>query len=341
MQLAVSVFIVGVLIAFHELGHFLAGRLMGVYIHEFAIGFGPVIYTRQKDETRFTLRLIPLGGFNRFAGEDPNREEDSVIPKERLLPNISPGRRAIVIAAGPIFNLLVAALAFFIVFSFVGVETATNRVNEVLPGYPAETAGLLPGDAIAAVSGEPTETWEKMVSAVQVNAGRQVELTVVRDGQRISLSITPIEMNGVGVIGVRPESETVRVGLLQGFVEGFKETYQFSVAWIAGIIAMIVGKAPADVTGPIGMTQILGEAARMGLGHLLYFVGIFSANLALFNFLPFPALDGSRLIFYGIEAIRGKPINPEKESLVHFLGFFLLMALFVFVTFKDIIRLVR
>ncbi len=341
-QVILALFFLGVLVTFHELGHFLAGRLMGVYIHEFAIGFGPILYSKQKDETRYTVRLIPVGGFNRFAGEEgPNRDEDKVIPKERLLSSQSPGRRAFIIVAGPVFNLLVAALAFFLVFSLVGINTPTTRILEVLPGYPAEKAGIQAGDTVTSVAGIPVETWDEMVQVIQVKAGQDIGMTVKRDGEIREVQMTPIEMSGVGVIGVRPTMELTRVGLLTGLISGFQETYHVSVAWISGIIGMLVGKVAPEVTGPVGITQILGEAARTGLAQLLYIVGILSANLALFNLMPFPALDGSRLIFFGIEAIRGKPIDPEKESMVHFLGFFLLMALFVFITFKDILRLVR
>lgn len=341
-QVVLALFLLGVLVTFHELGHFLAGRLMGVYIHEFAVGFGPVLYSKQKEETRYTLRLIPVGGFTRFAGEEgPNREEDKAIPKERILSSLSPGRRAFVIAAGPIFNLLVASLAFFLVFSFVGINTPTTRILEVMPGYPAETAGLRAGDVIQSVGGTPVDTWDEMVAIIQTRAGQTTEVGVERDGEPVLVNMTPIEMNGVGVIGVRPTLQLTRVGLLKGLISGFSETYHVSVAWITGIIGMIVGKVAPEVTGPVGITQILGEAARTGLAQLFYIVGILSANLALFNLMPFPALDGSRLIFFGIEAIRGKPIDPEKEGLVHFFGFFLLMALFVFITFKDILRLVR
>ncbi len=341
-QALLALFLLGVLVTFHELGHFLAGRLMGVYIHEFAIGFGPVIYSRMKDETRYTIRAIPVGGFNRFAGEEgPDRDEDLDIPKERLIGNLSPGRRAFVIVAGPVFNLLVAALAFFLVFSFVGIQTPTTRIIEVLPAYPAESAGMRAGDIVTAIAGSPVRTWEDLAMLVQGRAGQPTEITVQRNGEVLELSLVPIEMDGVGVIGVRPDFELLRVGFFQGIAAGFAETYYVSVAWITGIIGMLIGKVTPEVTGPIGITQILGEAARTGLAQLFYIVGILSANLALFNLMPFPALDGSRLIFYGIEAIRGKPIDPEKEGMVHFLGFFLLMALFVFITFKDIVRLVR
>ncbi len=342
MHLFLALVVLGVLVTFHELGHFIAARLVGVHIHEFGVGFGPVIFSKRINGTLFSLRLIPVGGFNRFAGEEgPDKEEDETVPPEKMLSAQSPGRRAFVVMGGPFLNLLVAAISFFAVFSLVGIGQATTTIAEVMPGYPAEAAGLHPGDKVLSVDGQSTPTWEDMVLRIQAKSGVPISVGVERSGSTLDFQMVPIQVNGVGVIGVRPSAVILRTGALKGLAEGVKETFAVSVAWIKGIFGMIVGSVPPDVTGPIGITQLLGEAARLGLGQLLYITGIFSANLALFNLMPFPALDGSRLVFCAVEAVRGKPIAPEKESFVHFLGFFILMALFVFVTYKDIIRLVR
>jgi regulator of sigma E protease len=342
LHLLLALVILGVLVTFHELGHFIAAKLVGVHIHEFGIGFGPVILSKRINGTLFSLRLIPVGGFNRFAGEEgPGKEEDETIPHEKMLSAQSPGRRSLVIMGGPFFNLVIAAVAFFAVFSLVGISQATTTIAEIMPGYPAEAAGLLPGDKIVSVDGRSTPTWEDMVLRIQAKSGVPISVEVLRNGSTLDFHMVPIEVNNVGVIGVRPSIVTLKTGALKGLTEGIRETIAVSAAWIKGILGMIVGSVPPDVTGPVGITQLLGEAARLGLGQLLYITGIFSANLALFNLMPFPALDGSRLVFNAIEAIRGKPIAPEKEGFVHFLGFFFLMALFVFVTYKDIVRLVR
>ena len=156
--------------------------------------------------------MIPVGGFNRFAGEEgPNRDEDKVIPKERLLSSQSPGRRAFIIVAGPVFNLLVAALAFFLVFSLVGINTPTTRILEVLPGYPAEKAGIQAGDTVTSVAGIPVETWDEMVQVIQVKAGQDIGMTVKRDGEIREVQMTPIEMSGVEN-SVRPPMELTGSG---------------------------------------------------------------------------------------------------------------------------------
>lgn len=341
-EIVLAAALLGLLIIFHELGHFLAGRRAGVLIHEFAVGFGPALISIKKGETRYSLRLIPIGGFVRFAGEVGSQDDqDEDVPRERLLMSQSPAKRAGILVAGPATNLLVASLAFFLVFSLTGIQQPTPTVSEVLAGYPSEAAGIQKGDRIVAVEERRIETWQDLVDAVSPRAGLPTKVTVERSGKTLTFTVTPAVSAGNGVIGVRPTIIRTRLGILAGLYHGLRETAAVSVIWARGIIEMFAGKAPAEVTGPIGMTKILGDAARMGASELLYLLGALSANLGLINLLPIPAMDGSRLLFAGIEALRGKPIDPEKEGLVHFVGFFLLMALFAVITYRDIVRLVR
>ncbi len=340
MLSVLAIFLLGVLVTFHELGHFLAGRSAGVYVHEFAIGMGPIIFQRKGAETKYSLRLIPVGGFTRFAGEEgKDRDEDANIPRHRLLNAQSPGTRAWIVFAGPLANLLIAALAFFVVFSFVGLNRPTTTLAEVMAGYPAEKAGLRAGDSVISVAGTTTPTWEDMTAAVQPRASQPTTIVVQRGYETLTYTVTPLDVNGVGVIGVRPTFVVARLGLFTGLYQGLKETVLVSVSWIRGIFGMIAGKIAPEVTGPVGITQILGEAAKTGLGELFYLFGALSANLGLLNLMPVPALDGSRLIFAGVETVRGKPIDPDKESFIHFIGFAALILLMLLITYRDIIRL--
>jgi len=341
-EVILAIVLLGVLVTFHEVGHFLAGRKAGVYIHEFAIGMGPALVSWQKGETKYTIRLIPLGGYNRFAGDDTrDKDDDEDIPADRLLNSQSPGKRAGIIFAGPLANLLIAGVAFFIVFSIVGIYVPTTTIAEVMPGYPAELAGIQAGDKVVKINDMPIESWEELTSVVRTKAGQSISLTFERNGEQFEAVMIPIEMGGTGVIGIRPTSALRRMNPIAGLYQGVRETLVVSMMWIQGIIGMISGAVAPEVTGPIGITQILGEAARTGPGELTYLFGALSANLGLINLLPIPALDGSRLIFLAVEKLRGRPVDPEKESLVHFIGFFLLISLFVFVSYKDILRLVR
>ncbi len=340
-EIVVALLALGILVVFHELGHFLAGKKLGVYIHEFSIGFGPKIISKDSGETQFSFRLIPLGGFVRFAGEDKDNEEDVNIPIERLLSSLAPGKKAMILLAGPLMNLLVAATAFFVVFSFVGFGQPTTVISESVPGYPAYESGIFAGDKIIRVEDTNIVEWDDMVKIVQTRAEKPTRVIIERNGEELVFIVVPVDSSGVGIIGVRSGVEFVRLGVFEGIKEGFKETIYISAAWIIGIIGMITGKVSPEITGPIGISQILGEAARHGLGSLLYLVGAISANLGLINLLPIPALDGSRLLFAGAEAIRGKPIDAEKEGFIHFVGFFLLMIVFVVITYKDVLRLIE
>lgn len=341
LQTIIAVICLGILIVLHELGHFLAARKFGVYIHEFSVGFGPKLFSRKGDETEVSLRLVPLGGYVRFAGEEGiEPDEDLDIPEERLLTSLPPAKRALVMLAGPLMNLVVAMVAFFLVLSFVGIAKPTTQIAEVVAGYPAYEAGIQPGDRIIRVEDAEISEWGDMVALVQKRTGVPTTIVVEREGNILSFTLTPIDVSGTGIIGVKAEVTTVRFGVFRGIKEAFLETIFVSVAWIASVAGMISGAIAPELTGPVGISQILGEAARQGIGQLLYVLGFLSANFALINLLPIPSLDGSRLLFVAVEGIRGKPIDPAKENIIHFIGFFLLMVLFIVITYKDILLLV-
>ena len=341
LQTIIAVICLGILIVLHELGHFLAARKFGVYIHEFSVGFGPKLFSRKGDETEVSLILVPLGGYVRFAGEEGiEPDEDIDIPEERLLTSLPPAKRALVMLAGPLMNLVVAMVAFFLVLSFVGIAKPTTQIAEVVAGYPAYEAGIQPGDRIIRVEDAEISEWGDMVALVQKRTGVPTTIVVEREGNILSFTLTPIDVSGTGIIGVKAEVTTVRFGVFRGIKEAFLETIFVSVAWIATVAGMIGGAIAPELTGPVGISQILGEAARQGIGQLLYVLGFLSANFALINLLPLPSLDGSRLLFVAVEGIRGKPIDPAKENIIHFIGFFLLMVLFIVITYKDILLLV-
>lgn len=329
--LIASIFVFGLLIFFHELGHFLAARANGIEVLELAIGFGPKLLGWRRDKTDYSLRLFPLGGFCRMLGESPEEAGRPGSFTEK-----SPGRRALVLAAGPAMNLLLALLLFFIIFFFfIGVQQLdSTSIGAVLPGTPAAEAGLQEGDEITAIDGEAVDNWTDLVRAIEKKPGENITLTAKRSGEIKVFNLTAeIDPDGSGKIGVSPHLERYRFG---GALGTSFERFGFIIASIAQVFT---GRVPLDVTGPVGIIKIVGDAAQTGLVNLLWLTGLISISLGLINLLPVPALDGGRLLFVIIEALRGRPLDPEKEGLIHFIGFLLLVALILLVTYNDLIRL--
>lgn len=341
-RIAVAIVFLGIMAFFHELGHFLAGKRFGVFVHEFGLGFGPSLISFRVGETRYSLKLFPLGGFVRFAGEPGGGGvgDDAAVPVERRFYSQPALGKAVIVAAGPVMNLILAALLFFLVFSVTGLDRTTPFIGEVTPGRPAAQAGMLPGDRVVEVEGHTVSKWEDMVTVVRRRPGLPTRFVVERDGRQLEMVITPENVNGTGVIGVRSRVEKARLHPVEGVVGAFKETVYVVTFWVQGLIETIAGKVRPEITGPVGISQILGEAASAGITPFLYLLGAISANLGLINLLPIPALDGSRLLFAVVEGVRGKPVDPEKENFIHFIGFAILMALFVIITYRDIMRLI-
>lgn len=332
-----SVFVFGLLIFIHELGHFLVAKRVGIKVHEFSLGFGPRLLGITRGGTAYNLRLIPLGGFVRMAGMDPQEEVED---KESSFQNKTIGQRAGVIAAGPLMNLLLAALLLAVIFLFQGFPVPTTTVARLVPGQPAEKAGLLPGDRIVAVNRHPVNNWEEMTRIINSHPGQPIVVTAERQGQILEFEmVTVVDERGQGKIGIYPRQELRRLGLWEALARGAEYTVRLAGVILVFVGKMIVGAAPAEVGGPVRIVQEIHAAIQLGLFYLLQLAAFLSINLALFNLLPIPALDGSRLLFLAAEAIRGKPLDPAKENFIHLIGFGLLILLIVFITYRDILQL--
>jgi len=329
-----AIIILSILILAHELGHFIVAKAADIKIHEFSIGMGPLIFSRQKGETQYSIRALPIGGYNRMAGEEPGEEDDP-----RGFNKKSVGVRMAVISAGSIMNFLLGVSFFIIIFMMIGVPADIPEIGTVVEGAPAERAGFRPGDKVLAINDQKINSWIDMVEIINNNAEKELSFAVERDGEIITLQVTPYldEESGVGLIGVtQPVQKT---GLLEAIYLGFKEAITLIIFVLRYLVQMIAGTVAAEVAGPVGIVQMIGQAASFGLASLLSFSGILSVQLGLFNLLPIPALDGSRLIFLALEGIRRKPVDPQKEGLVHLIGFALLMGLMILVTYQDVMRL--
>ncbi|GAA0461534.1 RIP metalloprotease RseP [Alkalibacillus silvisoli] len=409
------IFMFGLLVFIHELGHLIFAKRAGMLAREFAIGFGPKIFSYRKDETLYTVRLLPIGGYVRVAGEDPeiielkpghhiglefndygevdkiivnnksnypnskiveveeidldhnltvdcydldsderhqfdvNRKalfimddkETLIAPYDRQFSSKTASQKGIQVFAGPMMNFLLA-IVFFIGLGFVqGVPVDEAKIGGIQEGSPAEDAELIEGDEVVSIDGENIDTWMDFVLYVQERPDEQLEVTIDREGDLITKSITPEAFTEQG--------ETIgRLGVMRMFEEspgdvilhGFTQTYDITVLIIEAVGQLVTGQLSIDaLAGPVGIYSATDDVVQTGFTNFLTWTAMLSINLGIINLLPLPALDGGRLMFIGLEAIRGKPVDPQKEGVVHFIGFALLMLLMIVVTWNDIERL--
>ncbi|QGG48209.1 RIP metalloprotease RseP [Heliorestis convoluta] len=367
MTFLATVFVFGLLIVFHEFGHFIVAKMSGVRVLEFSVGMGPKIFGYQRGPTLYALRALPIGGYVRMAGMDPeeNKEsqgrtehadsDESVDFKENKevrgntydsgsFSNKSISKRAAIIFAGSFMNFVLAFLLFIYIYAIVGTPMFTNIIGDVIPERPAAMAGIEPGDRVVAVDDRPVSNWAELIQEIHPRAGEELRLLIDRQGSVQEFRVTPMldpERN-VGQLGIVVDEGTIyheKQSLLTSIRLGLMNTYMLTSLILESLFQMITGAAPADVGGPVMIVSEIGKAAETGWSNLLMLAAILSVNLGIINLLPIPALDGSRLIFLGIEAVRGKPIDPAKENMIHLIGFAFLIALMILIAYRDVIRL--
>lgn len=354
MVLTVVSFIIvlGVLVFIHEFGHYITAKKSDIMVSEFALGFGPKLISKKVGETLYSIRAIPLGGFCNMVGEFPAddsmpEEEREVYNKAkkagRLFTQKSPLKRLAVILMGPVMNFLLAALIFILAFAVFGVPSSTTEeavLGEVVPGKPAAEAGLIPGDKILEINGQEIKSWQEMSKIIKTNANQQITVVYQRNSEVEQLKITPVSAEEAdhGIIGIYPQLVRKNVSVLKSFSLGMQQTYQVVKMTVLGFVQMFRDSSTEDLGGPIMIASIIGQAARAGILNVLNWTAIISINLGIINLLPFPALDGGRILFIAIEMIRGKAVDPRKESYVHMIGFALLMLLMIFIIYNDVIR---
>lgn len=326
-----SIFVFGLLILVHELGHYFVARLTGIRVLELAMGFGPKLIGWNRKGIAYSLRAVPLGGFCRLLGESADEaDEPDSFPRKPV------ASRAAVLLAGSGMNLLLAIVVFFIIFFFiVGVPvTDSSLIGYIIDDSPAEAAGLKPGDLITTIDGDSIGTWEDVLAAISVKPDREISLTVERDGvlREFSVVSEAIPETNRGIIGIGPSIERFR------FFPSLAISLDRFGMVIASIYQVVTGRAPLDVAGPVGIVFVIGEVAQTGFVNLMMLTALISISLGIMNLLPIPALDGGRLFFLLVEAVRGRRIDPEKEGFVHFIGFALLILLILFITYQDLLR---
>jgi len=330
-----------VILLAHELGHFFTAKLTHVRVEEFGVFLPPRLFSFKKGETVYSLNLIPFGGFNKLAGEEDPNVPGSLASKSRKV-------RLLVLSAGALMNLLLPFILLPISFMIPHLEAAGGvLVDEVKAGSPAATAGIVAGDIILKINGDDIADYTDYSTIVKANGGVTLTVTVQKPNGTLSeLSLTPRVTYTVdeGATGLLLENVTEKVTypIWEAIPLGVARYWEFILLYRDGIVQTIKGTIPFEVTGPVGIVHETGKVAQIGFGPLLQFASIISFVLGFSNLLPIPALDGGRIIFILLEWLRrGKRVSARTEGIIHGAGFVLLLGLMVFISFKDILRIIN
>lgn len=333
------ILVFGTIVLFHELGHFAVAKAFGVRVFEFAVGIGPVIARARRGETQYSLRALPLGGFVKLAGMDAAlRSEDELAGDDGRNFNRRPlWQRMAIIAAGPFMNFF---LAFLLIAGYYMAVYVPPTVTGVLPGSPAAVQGLRPGDVILAIDGEPTKTADDVIRKTQPNAGVPMAVDIEREGERLTLIVTPRADAdaGVGMMGIELTSQN-RLGPFAAASQAVKDVGRGTVGIVRAIGEMITGRSAVDLRGPVGIIMITGEAAKRGFEALITLAIGLNLNLGLLNLLPIPVLDGGWLVLLGWEGLRGRPLEPEQQGMAQFIGLVIIVLLMIFAFYQDVLHL--
>lgn len=352
------VVMLSVLVILHELGHFVAARRNGVHVNEFSIGFGPILLARKspKTGTQFSLRALPIGGFCSMYGEDAKPAEVAQRPESTNYQAKSAWRRLGIIVAGPGMNFFLAyalLLAGALAFGVISDNSTLNVVADVAPNSPAAANGLQTGDTILSLNGTVITTGSQLTTTIHDSLGKLLDVVYMRNGVRYEVEIHPVRCSTLtrlpvapairnkGCIGFAPAPAYARVGVGQALIASVDEYGDVAdnVFLSLGLIVTHPAEYSGQVTGVIGMGQAAATIQDFGWGAYLKLAATISFALGLFNLLPIPALDGGRVAFIIAELVRGKPVDPEREGMVHFAGFVVLMMLMVIIAVHDISRI--
>lgn len=346
-----AVVLLGALIFVHELGHFLAARRLGVRVTRFSLGFGPKIAGVVKGDTEYVLSAIPLGGYVKMVGEDIFEEEEISEEEKKVAFSHKPvWVRAVIVAAGPFFNLLFAAVVLSIVYLW-GTPVLDPVVGNVMPNTPAASAGLQKGDRILSINGDPIESWDELSSIVHKSAGKKITVKVKRGEKVLTISLVPEEKEittplgkklKVGMMGVVAAGtyHIVRSNPLMAVFLGVQKTIEMIVLTLIGLVKLLQRVVPwKSVGGPILIFQMAKQQAQAGMLAMLSFAAFISVNLGIINLFPIPVLDGGHLLFLGIEKVMGRPPKPQTVEMAQKAGIFLLVTLMILACYNDILRI--
>lgn len=334
LTVLITIIIFAVIIFIHECGHFVAAKLCGVRVNEFALGMGPTLFHFGKHETRYALRLFPIGGFVSMEGEDGGSGDPRAFCNQKVW------KRIVIVCAGAFMNLV---LGFVIVLCMTATadRLPSLTVAQFYDGASTEASGLMVGDEILKVNGRSIWVDRDLIYALSTDEDGVVEMTVRRDGEKVVLPSVQFTLDdGTLVLDFMVQGVPADIPHVLGYAVG--ETASIGrIVWIA-VGQLITGQASInDLSGPIGTAQAIGQAASAGLSTVMTLFAFITVNVGIFNLLPIPALDGGRLLFLLIELVTRKRIKPEYEAYIHFAGFVLLILLIIFVSYHDIVNLIR
>ena len=325
--------LLGFVILIHECGHFFAARWCKVKVKEFAIGFGPVIWKKQTRETKYTLRLIPLGGFVNMVGEEERSDETGSFSK------ISIPKKILIILAGGIVNIIFGLLVYFILISSLGNHVSTT-IESIEPGYAAELSGIKAEDKILKIDGEKIRLRNELNKTVNSSGGKELNIIIKRGNETKDISLVPTMQSdqGINVYYLGVNLKPAEKNFVNYMYYGFWSTVDFSVSIVDSLKLLFTGKVGVEnLIGPVGISQVV--SATEGFVQYIYIIAVISLSLGVTNLLPLPPLDGGKVVIYIIEAIRRKPMQEKVESWIQLTGFAFLIGLSIFVAYNDVLRI--
>lgn len=336
MSILVAIIGLALLIVLHEAGHFMAARLCGMRVERFSIGFGNALVSFKRGDTVYQIAPIPLGGFVQITGMNPQEEFDRSDPY--VYPNRPRWMRFLVLVAGPAANYITAIVVGFLVLVTYGQYTGTTTVDEVVQGSAAQAVGLQPGDVVAAVKGQPVAKPADITTAVRSSGGEAIAMKIVRNGAPIDIQIAPRKdaASSYYMIGVRFGQVRERGPFVDAVKEAVVMPFALSAVLLKNIWDLITRKIDGGLTGPLGIAKEMAGAAKQGVLKFLEILILISVALGVFNLLPLPGLDGGRILFVGVSALRRRDVSPAVETKIHMVGIMVLLLVLVVVTFNDI-----
>lgn len=344
------VLVLGGLIFFHELGHFVVARRLGMGVSVFSLGFGTRLFGFTRGKTDYRVCAFPLGGYVQLVGESPDAELPEGFTQEESFSRRPPWQRMLVVLAGPAFNFLLAWLIFWGLAYSQGVQEMLPVIGQVTNASAAEEAGLVPGDRIVEIDGQPIAVWDDLVSRIEANTGSAMQVTVARGRELVSLDVTPRlqekrnlfgEVKVVPMMGIAPSGElsSRELSFLGAAVQGGRQIWEVSGLMIMGIVKLVERVIPwTDMGGVILISEMIHKEAQNGLVNLLALTALISINLGILNLLPIPVLDGGHILFFFLETVTGRPLSPKVQQAALRIGMTLLLMLMIVATFNDILR---